>query len=310
MSEGIKVDIKDIEAEIKKGDLDRITRADTADDTYQKAKAEQENARQSLAEWRWHWTRDTTNDDRVSQKEYARITGVSDNQISVYARGWEIYTEDPTRPVGEALLKARMGEERWDAVLRVARKRNVTPATAVASYAKEVKETHDALKAKAAADAQAETDKAEADEKARTRVLAQRSAPAQVSQITDAKSAKDVKALKVDASKVAKGKSADTKATLAAVPDAAPIVEAMWEAPTDHEVNEALARFTDHFRKAASEMIDISAMHIPADMIMDRQEVFNSMITNLGKVSQDIRNLMIAAEIDFDEAKSKIKKAQ
>lgn len=291
------MDKSDIEVEIKKGDQERAVRADKANKAFEKARTEQDSARMSLAQFRYLWTRDPKNTDKVSQKEYARITGVSDNQVSVYSRGYEMYLEDTTRPLGECLLKAKVGEERFAAVEQVARMRRVTLATAEANYKTDIKAVLD--KRRKDAEEKLAADKAEAEESDKTPVKPP-------TQITSAKSAVAAKAAVKDKLKSAP----ESKTALAVVPAQGEVVEAQWEPPTDQDVTDGLGTIMDAVKHAAKMIDYFNALKTPAPMIMERAEVLNKIINDIGQLGQDVRQIMIGAEIDTDDAKPKIKKAQ
>jgi hypothetical protein len=126
---------------------------------------------------------------------------------------------------------------------------------------------------------------------------------ATVTPINDAKSVKTVKA---DANKVAKG--APVKPALSAVPE---VEEAQWEPPTDRDVTDGLGTITDSVKHVAKMIDYFTALKAPASMIMERVEILNKIIEDIGKLGQDVRQIMIGAELDTDDAKStKVKKAQ
>lgn len=83
-----------------------------------------------LARHRWHWTKDTRNDERVSIAEYARKVGRDPGNIGVQVRAYEMMNVDSGLSWTDAYTRARFGAERAQANTAVAQAEGVTESTA------------------------------------------------------------------------------------------------------------------------------------------------------------------------------------
>lgn len=86
-------------------------------------------ASEMLAELRWHWTLDESNDGRVGFREYARAVGRSDVTIREYAHGYAA-SRERNIPLTDGMKRAMMSAEREAATEAVAKARGITFVTA------------------------------------------------------------------------------------------------------------------------------------------------------------------------------------
>jgi len=101
-----------------------------------------ESTRLELAQHRWHWTRDETNPDRVSIREYARAVGRSQTTVADIVNA---YTEwsvrgAPDTEFGDYQARAKLRGDTLTAAEAVAKARGVTLDSARRHHTDEVRQ--------------------------------------------------------------------------------------------------------------------------------------------------------------------------
>jgi hypothetical protein len=101
-----------------------------------------EGSRLKLAEYRWHWTLDESNPERVSIYRYAREIARGETTVRDMVRGYAEYLAAPrgTRTIEDALAKAKLRGETTTATEAVAKARGVSIESARRHHAEEVRE--------------------------------------------------------------------------------------------------------------------------------------------------------------------------
>lgn len=266
-----------IEDQIKAGELERSARWDLAEEALATAESEADAARKSLAEWRWHWTADPDNADKVTQKIYAEYTNVSQQQVSIYARGWAKFSEKSnTLSLSDCLLRVRFSDSKWQAVQRVAALHQVTPGTAVQKYSQEIRALVEREEA-----THAQGDTKPADKPVVATVTTLRPETSSAPEPTDVKGKTSTKGT--------------DKVELPALPTppkltSVPMEEAQWEACSDAEYTGELATVNDALHKIEMAVATLPTMHASSDTIREHMEILENMIERVAKVTQLIKN--------------------
>lgn len=108
-----------------------------------------ESASEALGRLRWHWTRDESNPDRVTVKEYAFQVGVAARNVRMYARAYELQKIHRYPAFAEALERARMGGETYAATKAVADARGLTVSGARQGHGPEVRRVRERARERA-----------------------------------------------------------------------------------------------------------------------------------------------------------------
>lgn len=100
-----------------------------------------ERSRADLAEHRWHWTLDASNEQRVSARTYAKAVGKGVQTILDMAQGYDDWrsADGPSGALSEYLARAKLRGNDRVAIEAVASAKGVKVDTARKHYAQEVR---------------------------------------------------------------------------------------------------------------------------------------------------------------------------